>query len=506
MHEIINDLMSLFDGYRKAYGMYSGVLSQEQDGKMTGKRASITGDVTYELWAKHVAGTQGLGIVPIDETSRVKFAAIDIDSYTVDLVKLNQQLTSKELPLVLCRTKSGGAHLYLFLDNFHDAGEIQRKMREVASVLGYGGAEIFPKQTKVKADRGDVGNWINMPYFMAHQTTRFALDEKGNQLDLKGFIAYAKVNRCPPSEFLGLKINETEHLEGGPPCLNHLIGMGFPSGTRNNGLLNLGVYAKKISPDNWESLVNEYNTKFMDPPLEAVEVMGVIKSLKRKDFFYMCKQSPIAQYCNAPKCRACKHGIGNTDLGMPKFGGLTKLKTVPPIWFLEVEGGGRMELSTDDLQNSRYFQHRCMENFNIMPILPKQEVWQELVSGLLSGVNEVDVPLEVTPMGILHRHLEDFCTGRVQAKTIDDLLLGKPFNQNAFYYFRMQDFYEYLDRKKFTAMQRTYIILHFKDWGMQKKFWNIRGKGCNTIAIPETLFQSQKEEFEAPNQVKPVPY
>ncbi len=506
MHEQVLQLMSLFDGFKKAYGVYSGTLAKEEDGKMTGKRASITGDVTVELWRDHLSGKQGLGVIPINENSEVKFAAIDIDTYDLDLYKLNKQIMEKKLPLVLCRTKSGGAHLYLFLSEFHDAGEIQRKMREIAAVLGFGGSEIFPKQTKIVASRGDVGNWINMPYFKAHDTQRYALDNENMQVDLSGFIMMAEFRKKTPQEFLQIKLEDTQHLVGGPPCLNHLISMGFPKGTRNNGLLNLGVYAKKVNPDGWQELVNELNTKYMDPPLDASEVMGVIKSLMKKEFFYMCKQSPIAQYCNAPKCKARKYGIGMGDTGMPKFGGLTKLCTIPPVWFLEVEGGGRMELTTDELQNPRFFQHKCMESFNIMPILPKADVWQELISSLLSSANEVPVPAEMTPKGELLQHLEDFCTSRVQAKTVDDILLGKPWNSNKYYYFRMKDFYDYLERRKFNRMQKQHITMYMKDWGMEHKFWNVRGKGVNCAAIKEDMFTKQEKSFETPTQKKEVPY
>lgn len=506
MHEFTRDLMSLFDGYRKAYGYYSGTLTTEDGGKMVGKRASVSAPVTEELWDKHIAGEIGLGIVPINENSQVKFAAIDIDEYDLDLVQLNTRLRKHDLPLVLCRTKSGGAHLYLFLTVFHDAGEIQRKMREVSSLLGYGGAEIFPKQTKVVAERGDVGNWINVPYFGGDNTTRYALNRENTPLkNLLAFINYAKSRMTDPKVFIKSKYEEEQHLLGGPPCLNHLISMGFPKGMRNNGLLNLAIYAKKLSPTGWEALVDEYNRKFMVPPLEPSEVIGIIKSLQKKDFFYMCKQPPIAQYCNMPKCRTCKFGIGGGDTGMPKFGGLTKLKTEPPIWFLDVEGGGRLSLSTGDLQNPRGFQNACMEQLNAMPILPKHEVWQEIISGLLKTVNEVEVPFESTPTGQLHSHLEEFCTSRVQAKTPDDILLGKPWTNNGFHHFRIKDFLEYLERKKFNMMPKNNIAMHLREWGADKRFFNIRGRGVNTYVVKE-FENTQKEGFEPPNQEKKVPY
>lgn len=34
-----------------------------------------------------------------------------------------------------------------------------------------------------------------------------------------------------------------EEIKDGPPCLQALMRQGFPEGTRNNGLFNIGVYS-----------------------------------------------------------------------------------------------------------------------------------------------------------------------------------------------------------------------------------------------------------------------
>ena len=38
------------------------------------------------------------------------------------------------------------------------------KLIEWAGELGYANCEIFPKQIEIKADRGDTGNFLNLPY------------------------------------------------------------------------------------------------------------------------------------------------------------------------------------------------------------------------------------------------------------------------------------------------------------------------------------------------------
>lgn len=506
MHPITQGLMSIFDGYRKAYGLYSRDLKAEENGqKLKGRAMSLARDVTAEVWEKHISGEQGLGIIPINEESRVKFAAIDVDVYPLDLEEVNRRVLKFKLPLIVCRTKSGGAHIYLFLREFLDAAIVQKRMREFASVLGYGNSEIFPKQTKILPERGDIGQWINMPYFRAAESERYALGEDGKKLDVYEFIALAHRKSLSLQDLESVDLSGSELLPGGPPCLNHLCSMGFPEGTRNNGLFNLALYARRVSPDSWESLVEEYNIKFMNPPLSISEVLGVMKSVRKKEFAYSCKQAPIANYCNMPKCRTCKHGIGTKGTGLPKFGTLTKLITDPPIWFLEIEGGGRLELKTDDIQSQRRFQNRCMESLNIMPSMIKSDEWEELIRGLFETMTIVEMPAEITPAGILYQHLEEFCTTRAQAKQMDELLIGKPFTDVGFHYFRMRDFLDYLERRKFKLIPLNNIGMYMRDWKVEKVVKNLKGRSTCISKIPE-FKNTQQEKFDPAVEVSKIPY
>lgn len=507
MHPIITGLMALFDGFQHAYGTYGAELTPQEGGpKLKGKALSIPRDITTHQWELHVAGKLGLGIIPIDERSEVKFAAIDIDSYTGILEAVNHRIQALKLPLVACRTKSGGVHAYLFLAHHVDAGVVQKRMREFASYLGYGNSEIFPKQTRIVPERGDIGQWINMPYFNAGQTDRYALDERGKRLDVTDFITYANSRAVTVDQLMEVKLGKDKILPDAPPCLNHLADMGFPEGTRNNGLFNIAVYAKRAHPDNWEKHVEDFNSKHMNPPLGPTEVLGVIKSLRKdKDFFYTCKAAPICNYCNMPECRKQKWGIGAGGTGLPKFGTLSKLLTEPVIWHLEIEGGGRLELSTEDLQNQRRFQNRCIESLNVMPTMVKAEAWQDIIQGLLEHVTVVEMPIELTASGILKRHLEDFCTGRAQANTKDEILTGKPYTDNGYHFFRMADFMDYLERRRFREMDLSDIGMWFREWKAEKQFINVKGKGCTVTKVPQ-FNAVQVEKFEVPINDKVVPF
>ena len=175
-----NRFSSLFAGLERAHGTYE-IKDSRADGKLTGKAVTVREKVTIQHWKDHLAGTKGLGIIPINDESKVKFGAIDVDEYAeLNLKELSIKLNQLKLPLIPCRSKSGGVHLYLFCKEWIAASVMKLKLEELSSALGFGGCEVFPKQIQILAERGDVGGWINMPYFNATNTERYAILNENN--------------------------------------------------------------------------------------------------------------------------------------------------------------------------------------------------------------------------------------------------------------------------------------------------------------------------------------
>lgn len=499
MHPRTQEMAKLFEGWARNFGTYRLTGEVTERGKQVGQAMSIAGEVTLEHWSDHLQGKIGLGIIPLNEEGKVRFAAIDVDDYNTDLIALARKIEEEEMPLVLCRTKSGGAHLYLFMTEWTPSRLAIQKLREMAAHLGLGDCEIFPKQMKILVERGDSGSWINMPYQDCDRTRRYAIGPSG-ELSIDKFLALAIKRMVSPEELALYRAEETDDpLYEAPPCLCHLARTKFPQGTRNDGLLNLGVYAKMARPDDWETYLHQLNEKFMEPPLSAPEVAGVIKTL-RKDYHYTCKREPIRPHCDRMRCRTRKYGIGLIGAGMPRFGTLSKVMTDPAIWFVDVEGGSRIELTTEDLLSMRGFQKRCVESLSIMPVLVKNELWQEVVNKLLEEVTIIEVPKESTPRGTLLHYLEEFCTSRVQGRTQEELLLGKPWTNNSRTYFRMCDFMKYLERQRFIDMNKSRITVYLQELGMQRHFYNVRGRGCNCVSVPE--FKRAAISHEVPEQIR----
>ena len=499
---LAEDFATRFAGLRHAYGTFTATNELREDGKASGKNITISKELSdkdlLELWENHLAGEQSVGIVPIDESNCCLWGAIDVDEYQLDLKGLAKKLAKHKLPLVVCRSKSGGAHIYVFIAEPVPASLLQRKLRQLAASIGYGQAEIFPKQTQLLLERGDRGSTLNMPYFGGENSTRYAYGTGGEALTPTEFLERATKITLTASALEKLEASplteEVDWLDQGPPCIQHLVVQGFPKGTRNSGLFNVGVFLRKKYPDDWEKRLEDVNMKYMQPPLGAQEVLTIGKQLKRKDYFYRCNDQPIASHCNSPLCRTRKHGIGANG-GAPVFSDLTKQDSAAPIWFVDVEGG-RLELETDDLLNQNRFQRKCMDALNKIPPKVKENVWRQIIQQLLDSLTIVEVPKESSTEGHFLELLENFCTER-PARERDELLLHKPWTDAGKTYFRLGDLMEHLHRNNFKEYQRNKLTSKLKQLHGEPFFFNIKGRGVNVWFIEE--FQSQDEPHDLPD-------
>ena len=168
----MDKFIQIFTGLQRAHGC-THVEKKNADGtKIKGKSFVKRERVTESLWNNHLNGIEpSLGIIPINEDNKCKWGCVDIDSYAgFDHKKLIQKILSCNLPLVVFRSKSGGAHVFLFATVAVDASLMRDKLLSISAILGHGGAEVFPKQVELKS-QDDTGNFLNLPYFNSKNTT-----------------------------------------------------------------------------------------------------------------------------------------------------------------------------------------------------------------------------------------------------------------------------------------------------------------------------------------------
>ena len=85
--EIAEKLNQIFHGSSRAHGTFTvenNIIGQKTQGKA---KTIKTVGASIKHWQDHLEGKQGLGIIPIDEDNLVKWGAIDIDIYSLNLEK-----------------------------------------------------------------------------------------------------------------------------------------------------------------------------------------------------------------------------------------------------------------------------------------------------------------------------------------------------------------------------------------------------------------------------------
>ncbi len=504
---IMNKFKSIFLGLEIAYGQYQPG-ERGSNGKQQGKAFIVRQDVTDELWTNHLEGKgAALGIIPITENNDCRWGCIDIDEYNFDHTSLVKSIRDHKLPLIVCRSKSGGAHVFLFTQENIPASLMQSKLKEMAIILGYEGSEIFPKQTEILVERGDTGNFLNLPYYNEMKGLRYAINDNGDALTLEQFYIEYDKNSCTRQDVEGIKTKKKkieEAFPGGPPCLNKLATTGFGEGSRNNALFNIAVYYKQSSPDSWEDEIVKANMKFMEPPLNNNEVQQLIKSVNRKGYDkYRCKDAPINAVCQSGLCRTKRFGVGFGEEEMPVLGSLTKYASTPPQWFLDVDKK-RIELKSEQLYSPNLFALACLDQANLVVPIPKPKDWkQHFLKPMMQGLQEVE-PLEsLNPVNELTGLLQDWTTNRQSARTIDDVFNKLPYTdeKREYTYFRMEDFYNFCKRNHWEKdKNQTGNLIKRLDEFIGEERVRIKKQQPRLIKI-KTMKQTEASVSKTPYQI-----
>ena len=498
---MVEKFIEIFQGLRLGYGLTKRGNVSEQ-GKVESSHRWVEKELTKEIVQGHLDGTgDNLGIVPINENNKCKWGAIDIDEYTFNHKEFTQKMRELKIPLIVCRSTSGGAHLYLFTKDFVEAKDMRQTLLSLTASLGLVTRKdkIFPQQTKINVETNDRGNFCSLPYYKHKTGTKYAINDDGSAASLESFYSMYDRYSVDPSKLSEIKVELNEKakaVSNGPPCLEVLCSQGFPKGTRNNGLYNIGVYLKKSLPDEWETLIEDYNRKYLNPPLSNAEVENVKKSLRKKDYNYSCNEQPINSFCNRELCRTRKHGIGLANTALPEISNLTKINHKPqPQWFVNVDGE-RLELETDDLQIQARFKKACMEQLNtIIPRVADRQ-WDTLLRVLFSAIQIIEPPESLLIKNQLEDLIEDFAVRRAQGRQKSDILRGVPYTADGETMFRWKDLKKFLERQKWSFDIRKTGAMIEDIFNTTEKTLNIDGKRVRVWVMK--AMEKQNTSFEKP--------
>lgn len=503
--ELHQEFGRIFAGNKRGHGEYT--VKFQKGSKAAGHAKTVATPPDDMLWQKHLDGELGLGVIPITEQNTCSWGAVDIDEY--DGLNLEDWSMKLPAPLILCRSKSGGAHIYLFAQSPVSAALMRKKLAMIARAVGHANAEIFPKQEQL--NDGDIGNWINMPYFANEATTRYAL-KGGVALSAEEFVSLVGENALNMQQLVSLEINsifeigDDPEFADAPPCLQYLTKHGFPTGSRNAALFSMGVFARMKFADGWEDKVFEYNQRFMGPGTYS-EVAGIIRSLNRKSYVYKCKDQPLLSVCDKEVCAECLYGIQpSKDEERSKRKNILEEVDRPvkcyqppkgskdePYWVFNINGED-LDVTIDMIRSQAVFAREFLRQFHRVILPVKEYKWVKEMNEILCEALVKEMAPDAGPEGQMWIHLEDFCTGRAKAKVKEELLLGKPWHEDDRTYFRSGDFMKYLDQQRYRSFKENDIWVILKRRGAKHHRFNLKGKHVACWSIP--AFEEQTEGFD----------
>ena len=524
MEERVKKFKSIFYGLDRAYGQYKSD-GQLVNGKAGGKAFILKKPVTDQLWIDHIEGKDpSLGIIPIRDNSTCTWGCIDIDTYPLDHKKILRKIRDLELPLVICRSKSGGAHVFIFLKEPVQAKLVRDKLQEWAGELGYANCEIFPKQIEIQADRGDTGNFLNLPYHGGDDSMRHGFSDDGSASSLDNFFSLYDRYCTSEKDLKEFKVKRKNDIElnDGPPCLSTLMSQGIPPGGRDNTLYQYAVYAKKKWPDDWSAKIEEFNYKYMESPLPAQQVLKTIKQHEKKDYQYKCKDQPMCAVCSLNICKGKQYGVGNTF--EHQVSDLTKYESDESTWFLNIDGR-RLKLSTDQLYDQHKFRRACMNEINVMPNMMRPNDWDSRLQSLLDNVEVIQMPHEITKTGRFESLLERFLEDQGEAEHVDEIDMGKALFEQRDYtdkikdekgereitvkkmtaYFKSEWLQKFLKRNDFKDFSTTEMAAHIRNkLGGGDTRRKIKGKTAYLWFVP--WLRKNSDEFSTPDMGEETPF
>lgn len=474
---------ALFRGNDRSFG----VLNLKTNNAITEK-----GSIPDKNYEDHVEGKRGLGVVPINDNDACYFAAIDVDRHgsdtDADFVALANEFSSKKLPVIVCRSRSGGAHCYVFFSEPVKAVAARRLLNKWVSETNVpeyctSGFELFPKQdVLVRDDSGDkaLGNWLNLPYVGGDNTERYAtINGKKAPLDL--FLTTAETIKISAAEVLNYL--NGDHAEA-PPCIQSMMTGGVESGFRNQAMYNITVYLKKAFPDDYRDKAYDLNQRVFDKPLSYVELKRTVNSAGRRDYRYKCGEEPCKSVCDRNACVKRQYGITKSEYKdlenedrMPAVTEMIKYDTDPIKWGVVIEGKLINNIITEDLYDSHRMRMRISEALQIpVPQLTNKFWFDRVIEPLMPSARVESTPTDASLPGVIWARLKEFTRKADTRKDGSDaeskkiLFTGSPVvhatkDGDKVIIFRAQDFVQYLKRTKSEELKGPNLWFALKNSG-----------------------------------------
>ena len=338
-----------FDGYREAYGLADFEHEEAKIDPESGKKRPVYRwnfePLTEEIYNSHVEGKISIGIQPCNTDKEARLGVIDIDPKDYadfDKKFFIDKVQEFDLPLIPVESKSGGLHLWIFINEFMSAKDIVSFLTNLLPLFKLKpNTEIFPKQTELTRDEstGKIGpgQFINLPYYGGE---RKGLNVVGTSFTLENFLQLIEANTVSKDDLQqiteGIDKKIYEGVNGdfidGPPCMAVLSKLSKEKNFdgKDRFMYNYHVLVKMKYPDTWEDKVKTAPVKYFEEihgnAWTDQKLKAKIKSWAKTEKGYTCNQDPLFEHCKKGICVKKKFGVLSGSKG--SYPGLTNLRKI----------------------------------------------------------------------------------------------------------------------------------------------------------------------------------
>ena len=523
-----------FDGYREAYGLADFEHEEAKIDPESGKKRPVYRwnfePLTEEIYNSHVEGKISIGIKTCNTDKEARLGVIDIDPKDYadfDKKFFIDKVQEFDLPLIPVESKSGGLHLWIFINEFMSAKDIVSFLTNLLPLFKLKpNTEIFPKQTELTRDEstGKIGpgQFINLPYYGGE---RKGLNVDGTSFTLENFLQLIEANTVSKDDLQqiteGIDKKIYEGVNGdfidGPPCMAVLSKLSKEKNFdgKDRFMYNYHVLVKMKYPDTWEDKVKNAPVKYFEEihgnAWTDQKLKAKIKSWAKTEKGYTCNQDPLFEHCKKGICVKKKFGVLSGSKG--SYPGLTNLRKIEifeePEYEFDVtkpDGIGKATVhckSIEHLNDQRKRRNAIAKAAGFLPPLIKGDAEQTVMDELYKTQTTVSPPIGTSPKEKLHDVLHTKINGP-KATTDAAFKTGSVLIEEGYAYFKFDKFYDrlkakdwkYKEEKTGRMMESIYksCDVQFLD---QKRF-PTKEKGKYTASVKNVVQINIKDFEEVP--------
>ena len=471
----MQEYIKIFNGYRHAYGIadWTNAVIDPENGKKKPVYRWNYEEFTDAIYQEHLEGNISVGIQPTNEKGSAIFGVIDVDPKQYedfDKKFYLETIQQYKLPLVPVESKSGGLHLYLFMNEFVQSTVIVSFLSNLLPLFHLKpDCEIFPKQTQLTKDPETgilkPGQFINLPYYGGE---RKAVNIDGTFFTLEQFVQVVDANITTKDELKTITEEmERQSMEGvdedfldGPPCLALISKISNQENFdgKDRFMYNYHVFVKMKYADNWEQKVKNAPVKYFAREhanaWDDNKLKQKTRSWNRSEKGYTCNQSPISDFCKKGICVKKKFGILAGSKGQyPVLTNLRKIDIEPdPEYEFDVtkpDGIGKATVhcrTIEHVTDQRKRRNSIAKAAGFPPPIIKAPEYQTVLEALFQTQKIINPPVGTSPREKLHDVLHAKING---PKAMNDASFksGTVLIEDGYAYFKFDKFYDKLKSK-----------------------------------------------------------